>query len=175
MQLMAVIGSVAVLAGIAVQDVRRRAFVWWLLPLLLIALLMLSLQQISFQELWPSFLVNIGFIGIQLLLLFIWFSLRERKLIRLVDTHIGLGDILLLACLAAAFSPVNFILFVAGGLIFSLIIVLIYRSINRNTSPLIPLAALLAVPMVLCIAAVPLFNINLHNDSWMLSFIEPAY
>ncbi|MGL5892182.1 MAG: hypothetical protein ACRC3B_19970 [Bacteroidia bacterium] len=175
MQLIAVIGSVAVLTGIAVQDVRRRAFVWWLLPLLLAALLVLSLQQITFQELWPAFLINIGFIGIQLLLLFIWFSLRERKWITLIDTHIGLGDILLLVCLAAAFSPVNFILFVVGGLIFSLILVLIYRAINRNASPLIPLAALLAIPMVICIAAVPLFNINLHNDSWMLSFAEPAY
>lgn len=175
MEIVAVTGSVAVLAGIAIQDFRHRAFVWWLLPLLLAALLMLSLQQVTFQELWPSLLINIGFIGIQLLLLFLWFSLRERKLIRLIDTHIGLGDILLLACLAAAFSPANFILFVVGGLIFSLCIVLVYRSINRKASPLIPLAALLAVPMALCIAAVPLFDINLHNDSWMLSLTEPAY
>ncbi|MFN8711807.1 MAG: hypothetical protein ACK5Z2_03060 [Bacteroidota bacterium] len=175
MQLMAVIGSVAVLTGIAVQDVRHRAFVWWLLPLLLAALLVLSLQQVTFQELWPSLLINFGFIGIQLLLLFLWFSLRERKWIKLIDTHIGLGDILLLTCLAAAFSPANFILFVVGGLIFSLCIVLVYRSINRKASPLIPLAALLAVPMALCVAAVPLFDINLHNDSWMLSLTESAY
>ncbi|MCU0436190.1 MAG: hypothetical protein MUC87_22225 [Bacteroidia bacterium] len=169
---LAAISSVAVLAGIAIQDIRHRAFVWWLLPILLAGLLLMSLRMNSFEVVGMNFLFNLGFVVLQLCLLWIWFSLRERRWIKLIDTHIGLGDVLLLVCLGVAFSPVNFILFVVGGLLFSLLVVMIYRVLRREAFALIPLAALLALPMTLCCAASVCFGINLHSDGWLLPVYE---
>jgi hypothetical protein len=169
---LAAIGSVAVLAGIAIQDIRHRAFVWWLLPLLLAGLVLLSLRQNTIETVALNFLFNLGFLALQFVLLWCWFSLRERRLIKLIDTHIGLGDVLLLVCLSVAFSPVNFIVFVVGGLLFSLLVVLIFRALRREAFALIPLAALLALPMTICCAAALFLNTNLHSDEWLLPAFE---
>lgn len=175
MQLAALIGCVFVLAAITVQDFRSRMLVWWLLPLLLIGLLIFSLEQNTFTELVPHFLINLAFVALQLLLLMLWFSLRNRRFVRLIDTHIGLGDVLLLVCLCVVFSPINFILFVTSGLILTVLGVVAVRVVRKETSPLIPLAGLLAIPLAICSVSAWLLKLNLHDDSWLLPLLEPAY
>jgi ABC-type uncharacterized transport system permease subunit len=171
MPLLAAIYSVAVLAGIAVQDFRRRAFAWWWLPLLCAGFAWMSVTHAQ-DELLYHFAVNMAFVGLQLVLLYAWFSLRARKLVRLIDTHIGLGDVLLFVCLALLFSPVNFIVFFCISLVFALLVAIGVKLLRPDASPLIPLAGLLAFPVAFCCMASVWFDFNLHDDTWLLGFIS---
>lgn len=172
MKLIAGLICILALVTIAVQDFRSRTIAWWLLPPLLISLFLIGLTQTSIGIIFKHAAFNIAFIALQLFLLMLYFSIRERRFIRLIDTHIGLGDVLLLSCLCMGFSPMNFIVVLLCSLLLSLLATLAWRVIRPQTSPLIPLAGLLAIPIIVLVTFSSFSSLNLHNDAWISAIVE---
>ncbi|MGL4595959.1 MAG: hypothetical protein ACRCYO_00430 [Bacteroidia bacterium] len=160
---------------LAVQDFRTRLVSPILLLLLGIALAIAASAQASFAEIGISFLINLAFIAAQVLLLIIWFSVRQRKFVALIDTHIGLGDLFFLAAVALAFAPVNFIVYYSLGLTCTLLVAAILLLFRKSITT-IPLAAALAIPLIaLCTWRICQPQLQFHNDAWLTNWLESTY
>ncbi len=100
-----------------------------------------------------DYILNIGFIALQLLILTIYFSIKEQKFINIIDRYLGLGDILFFIGLAFLFPFASFVLFflisIGFAILFSIISTIRKHSISNN----IPLAGLMAIPL-LCIICI---------------------
>ncbi|MGZ6519676.1 MAG: hypothetical protein ACXVED_18980, partial [Bacteroidia bacterium] len=140
MMLITDISLLLCLGSILFQDLKQREISAILIPLLLTGFLLRGLHSEKIQMLLNGSLINIGFVLIQLFLLTIYFSVRNKKLLNIINTYLGLGDILFFIVSCAAFSPLNFILYHISAMIFSLAGVIIYSRISRKEIREIPLA-----------------------------------
>lgn len=132
---------VIILSIIVCQDFKFRAVTWILFPLLTLVIV-LENTIVYNLPLFPSFyLINFCFVAVQLCLITLYFSVKRGKFIRLWESHLGLGDILLFLILCLFFSPVNFLLFYTGSLILTGVIVLAMRR-SYSTIEVIPLAGI---------------------------------
>jgi hypothetical protein len=136
------------LGFIVIQDFKDRAISWFLLPLLFISLALKSSMVSNFSEVVQSFIMNLIFVLLQLVLLTIWVSLRNKKLTNIIDTYIGLGDVLFFVAITTAFSSIQYILFYAISICLTLFGFLLYRYFFTKTNPQIPLAGAMAVFMM---------------------------
>jgi hypothetical protein len=100
--------------------------------------------------------------------LFVW--LKEKKLKNIVDSYLGLGDILFFLVLTIVFSPLNFIVFYLGSI---MLITVIYGCIilfSKQTKTLIPLAGAMSVLLIMVlIADVMLSTFNVYQDIIILN------
>jgi len=97
------------------EDFKYRAIHWiWIASLLLLVLWIYPIN-------WTYSGLNLLFLGLQLALLSIYFSIKNRKWINLFKEYLGIGDVVFFIPLCFIFSPVNQILFFIITLIFSLI------------------------------------------------------
>lgn len=163
--------GILALGIISWQDFRSRQIAWWLLPILAITLFLSSCTTNTIGEIGTRFSINIVFLCAQFLLVWIWFSVKEKKPSRLIDTQIGLGDVLFMICIALAFSPANFIVFYTIGMIVTLLVAIAVRSFNSALRREIPLAGALAIPLM-ALFAWRIFDpaTNFYNDEWLSSF-----
>lgn len=135
---------------IAFQDFRERRISWITLPLLFLLLICRALIVNSFAHVMTAIVINAGFILLQLICLTLWFSFRERKWVNVVDTMLGLGDVLFFISIAAAFEPKEYILFYLTGLFLTLSGFLLFRYFKKNAGAEIPLAGVLSVLLLIC-------------------------
>lgn len=141
---------ILVLSIITYQDFKERKISWVTLPVLsclFIAETLISapLLQLYFIQLGS----NLLFILIQLSTLFIYFSLKAGKFINIINSKIGIGDILFFVTIAFAFSTINFILFYVGSLLFITILFLVLKLLFKNVSVEIPLAGAMAALLII--------------------------
>jgi hypothetical protein len=125
MQLTALIITIFVLLVIIWQDLRLRAIHWLTLPILFSGLSLLN-YPISLQ----SILQNILFIGVVMIFVSIYVSIRNRKFINLTKRHFGLGDILFLIAITPVSESYLFMLLFISGTICTLIITFIRMAIK---------------------------------------------
>jgi hypothetical protein len=91
----------------------------------------------------------------------------------IIDSQIGLGDILFMICLALAFSPANFLVFYNLGMILTLIIAIAVKTIRKKIKMEIPLAGALAIPLIgLCFWRMIDPNKNFYSDEWLMQLLE---
>jgi Flp pilus assembly protein protease CpaA len=167
MQILADIIVLITLVILAVQDFRCRQISWWLLPVLALGILCSSLLRSPVEEVGFGFLCNFIFFILQMVLVWFWFRIRKGKAVRIVDQQIGLGDILFIPVLCAAFSPANFFVFYFGGLVCVLIFALIIQWMRSNQKLVIPLAGALAVPLAGAFVWRMIDpDFNFHDDRW---------
>lgn len=133
-----------VLAAIAWEDLRDRSIHWWLLPLLVLALLPEQLQNHGWQEQVRQSAWSLLFLTLQLGLAvsFVWF--RQGATLRIKDL-IGLGDVLFLLAVAVCLPTERYILFVLIGLSLCVPLHFLTRRISQHHGSTIPLAGLLAI------------------------------
>lgn len=141
---------IVLLSLIIYQDFKQRAIYWFLPPLLCIFLVIRSLLFMPYYELFNSFLFNAGFIVLQLLLLSVWMSIKNKRFVNIVDSYLGLGDILFFFAIAAAFSPFQFVLFYVAGIFFTLLMAIVSR-LKSTMNPQIPLAGAMSIFMIFCL------------------------
>lgn len=168
--------GIAMLGILSWQDFRTRRISGWLLPVLALVLFLSAFQKNSMREIGIGFSLNLTFLCIQFLFVWIWFSLKQRKFSKLIDTQIGLGDVLFMMCIALAFSPANFMLFYVAGMIGTLVVTLVVRSTMANHKSEIPLAGAIAIPLiVLCAWKLADPSANFYNDEWLTRFFETGF
>ncbi|OOQ58327.1 hypothetical protein BC343_11885 [Mucilaginibacter pedocola] len=162
---------VLLLLGIFYQDIRSRAVYWVFFPLLALAFVLQRLlvgqtpQMVAFESAFPA-----AFLLIQLLVLSIYFSLKQKRFVNITESLLGPGDILFLFCLCLYFPAINFIAFYIVSL-FAIIAGWLTISHIRQQKGTIPLAGLQAAFVLLLIG----FGINPANENWFYTFIKPYY
>lgn len=142
------------LIWVFLQDLKYRAVYWFLFPLLASLFILTNLlQHLSYSSIAANTAVNAGFLLLQLLLISGYFSLKYRRWTNITRDLLGWGDILLLLSIAFYFPPLNFLAFYLGSLALILVILTIWKIVDRQFKQ-IPLAglqaAILAVLLVFC-------------------------
>lgn len=162
--------SLLVLFCIALQDFRTRTISAWLLPAIACALLLAMTDSTEWVDaLYKNTLMNFSLLLVQFGGLWLFISARNRKWTNIINTQIGLGDVLLLVCLAPFFSPVNFFVLYTLSIVLALIVTLLINSIGKKKDDHIPFAGFMALPlMVLCLLRL-VFPSVVHfcSDDWV--------
>lgn len=158
---------------ISVQDFKFRAVYWWLFPLLFFALGLLTYDRTGANQVTTNLFANFGFVFLQLLLLSIYFSVKERRLVNIFAHHFGVGDLLFLLSVTVYFSLFNYILFYVTSLIMVIAFTLILNQLVKKTNPKIPLAGEQALLLVLFMA-IDWFSpsINFSADLWVVNYFN---
>ncbi|MGE0562540.1 MAG: hypothetical protein AB7O47_12045 [Flavobacteriales bacterium] len=171
MNLIVFIILLGLLALVVFQDFKSRSISWFLIPLLLITFVGYGLLNLQVQELLTFSGINIAIVLTNLLgvTLLVW--IKEKELKNIVDSYLGLGDVLFFLVLTTVFSPLNFMLFYLGSV---LLTTLVYGAIilfNKEKQTLIPLAGAMSILLILVLvidAIMPTFSV--YQD--IISFYE---
>lgn len=158
------------LALICYQDMRYRAVYWICFPVLAIVMFILKYNQSGINNALSDATYGILFLALQMLILWGYFSIKNKTLVNLTNDYLGWGDVLFLLALPFYLSPVNYILFYLGSLIAVLLYILITKAISQKAqNPHIPLAGLQAV-LLLIVMTTDYFSskLLLYDDSWIL-------
>lgn len=93
---------------------------------------------------------NIVFVALQLLVSFLFISVRRKEVTNIVNTAIGMGDILMLIILALSFSLPAFMLLTLVSFIVSMLQFMVGRILKwqRSTVPLAGVMAMVLVAML---------------------------
>jgi hypothetical protein len=174
MLLLADILIMILLLVIFVQDIKSRSVYWIVFPLLVLVFIFWhSVRNYSLTAAIFNVLFNLGFLLFQLLALTAWFSVKNKRLINIIDDLLGLGDTLFLASLAFFFPFLNFLVFYIISLVLILLVWVTGRRALFKSSPYIPLAGLQALLLLTVFA----FSWLIHGadpdpDNWMLHIIS---
>lgn len=156
---------IVTLSLIAYQDFRFRAVTWILFPILAILGLIYFYNTFSSYTvlLWSS-LCNLSFIAIQLLLLVVYFSLKNRNKPSIaLSRKIGVGDIFFLLATSCLLPFPDFILFYIASLLFSLLAFMwVIRKKNSDTVPLAGLQSLVLITWLILNSFIPI-NSGLYS------------
>jgi len=165
---------ILVLFGIFIQDMKSRAVYWLWFPALVSLFLVCNLVagHIPIAELGRNILYNACFIGLQLLVVNIYFSVKNRAWINISDGLLGLGDILLLISVAFYLSFLNYIFFYISSLVAILICWPVVSLLFQKNNKQIPLAGLQSVILIVFL----MFQfwskkIDLTSDNWLLHLL----
>lgn len=136
--------SIIVLGLIVYQDYSKRMIHIILFPLLSIILIFPHFFHSNIHLYFLNILVNISFVIITFMLLFLYVSLRNRKFTNFINKQIGLGDLLILCSLCFWGNSTIFIWLFVISIVFSLILSLLILNKKKGairSSYHIPLAA----------------------------------
>jgi phosphoglycerol transferase MdoB-like AlkP superfamily enzyme len=153
------------------QDMRYRAVYWWCFPVLMLLLIFIKQTYVGMEDT----LIDTGFVllffAFQMILLWAYFAIKNKKPVNIFKHYLGLGDVLFLVALAGYLSPVNYVLFYIASLVVVLLYTLIEQKLYKQVNPQIPLAGLQASMLLLLLTA-SFFHtkFTLYSDFWILKY-----
>jgi hypothetical protein len=156
---------------IFIQDLVSRSVYWIIFPLLA-ALYILTRILIpdSGWGMCESILLNIGFLALQLLLVTVYFSIKNKQFVNITADMLGWGDILFLLSTAFYLSTLNFIFFYLFSLILVLLSWIIWQIFSKGKK--IPLAGLQSLIFALFLASGWwLWHLDITKDDWLLQLL----
>jgi len=107
-------------------------------------------------------LFNLLFLAFNLIIVYIYFSIKNKGITKFIDVKLGWGDIVFWLGLIFHFSFVNFIIF----FIISLILILILNFKNRNS---IPLAAWQSIFLIIILIIDFFLKFDRYNNILMIN------
>ena len=129
----------------------------FVLPLLILVLgMVLNWNAISFIEQGKSLL----FLVLNFVVLSAYFSIKKRQWVNPFQKMMGLGDVLFLLGVIPLFSFRNYIIFFVMGMLFSLLLFLVFKS-KYQVDETIPLAGYLSVFIIGMIGSSLVLNSHL--------------
>lgn len=141
--------SILILCCILLQDFRARSISAWLLPAMVCGFILSVLHETDWTaHLLRNGLTNVALLALQFVCLWLFVSAKKRSWTNIINTQIGIGDILLLICLAPFFSPVNFFVLYTFSIVLALIVSLLQKSMQQKNADQIPFAAYMAMPLI---------------------------
>lgn len=144
---------VGLLSIVTYQDFKSRAISWFLIPLLLIAFIIYGLKALGIKEYITFFSLNVFMLFNILIGTTIVISIKEKRLTNIIDSYLGLGDILFFFILTTLFSPINYFIFLIGSIFLFSIIFSINLLINKKRKRLFPLAGAMSALLIITITA----------------------
>jgi hypothetical protein len=164
--------AIVFLVIILFQDFKFRKISWILLPFLLIVFALKSFLLLDAAEAGILCMKNFGFLLIQFLALFVFYLLKERKPVNLINSKIGLGDVLFFIAICPSMSLLNFLFYCLIGIIGTIAGYLLVRLFSPNASTEVPFAGSLSFTLMLFIFAHYLSNnFDLYNDGFITGLL----
>ena len=99
-----------------------------------------------FANNWFDTLLSLIFLGVNVSVLFVYISLKNKKITNILETHLGLGDILFFIAVIPLFSVRNFVLFFILGMFVSMTLHLLFNRFQKHLT--IPLAGYLSLFLI---------------------------
>ena len=163
-----------VLTLVFIQDMWSRSVHWILFPVLIALFVGIHfIQHRVLAAVWQPVLLNILFLGFQLLVVSAYFSLKQGKLVNITTTVLGWGDILFLLSICFYLSVLNFLFFYVVSLIIVVFIWFSWQLISKEKDKNIPLAGLQALLFAIFFSFNLYFTpVNLNSDDWLLNLIN---
>ncbi len=166
----------AIIVGISTipiiyEDFRYRGIQPWILIVFVVACLISGLTH---DLSWIDFLFNTAFILLQWLGLFLYFSIKNRKFINIVDTRLGSGDLVFflgLCFLMPKFVFLHYFIFATV----STLLASIFMSPSGKHGKAIPLAGWMGIFLFLFFAVAKCLGIDVLSPSGDLAFIRIWY
>jgi len=159
------------LAAIVYQDFRYRAVsAYWFCGALALAI-GYSVWLNGWVGTYTNAGINVLLIAVQIIGVFIYFSLKNKKFVNIINQQLGVGDLLFYVIVAFSFSPVNFILFSLAAYVVILLIFMILK-LAFEYQKTIPLAGCLSLFMMIMF----FLNIGFHifepyDDSQVIALL----
>jgi hypothetical protein len=152
------------------QDFNYRMVYAFLFPLLAALFVLLRwMGQESLTAIFRESALTLLFLGAQLLLLTIYFSLRFKRWVLISQQLLAWGDILLLAVIGCYFSFLNYIFFYLLSAAATLLCWTIWQAGRQKTARSIPLAGFQALFFAMLFVYSWLFpSFSLQDDRWLL-------
>lgn len=166
------IAIIIILLVLFLQDLLARSVYWFLFPLLVAGLIGVGSEHLSFAERCEPTFINLMFIALQVVVLSLYFSLKQKKWVNITRELIGIGDVLFLFSIAFYCSTLNYLFFYIISLITVLFCWLVFQGISANKNRQIPLAGLQSLIFAVFLAGDWWFgSFNLTDDAWLLHLI----
>jgi len=140
---MAIYLMFATLGAIIYEDFRFRAIHWYWLVILSISAYFYSTAPTN------DVLANLSFLLIQIIGLTAYFSIKNKRLVNIVDRQIGLGDLLFFIPLCLLFKPIIFLFFFVISLTASLVGFLLIQKFWLKKLTTIPLAGCMSITLIM--------------------------
>lgn len=154
---------VLLLLVIIYQDFKYLAISWWTIPVLVILGVFHGIQYVSTKQLLTGFSLNIAFLVFQIVILTLYFSIKNRKLTNITKNYLGLGDILFFIFLAISFEPIHFILFLTTSLLVVLILFVVLRAVRLLKNEQLPLAGGISFVYIVFLVITSFYNYNTYS------------
>ena len=155
---------IVILVIILYQDFRFKAVSWIFFPVGFIFTMYHAISLNSSIELLINLSVNVAFLLFQVVIIFLFSWFKYKKRVNIFKSVFGLGDLLFLVMILPLFSPLNFVLFFLGSIVFSLLVYLGIKSLKLYKSERVPLAGLQSMYLIIVLISQFLFKFNLYND-----------
>jgi hypothetical protein len=163
---------IIILLTLFYQDQKDRAVHWLLFPFLVALFIYQKISPYqSFMDNLYEAVYPFGFLGLQLLLLTGYFSLKKGRPVLITQQLIGLGDILLLASLCFYFSLYTYVLFYIISLIVVLLTWVIWQRLATRKTAHIPFAGLQALVLSTVFLWSWFRGPDLRNDYWIFQLL----
>lgn len=138
------------------QDLKHRAVYWFLFPLIFLLSLFLNRNEIMFSALGLNALI----LGVLMLGLTLYLSLKFRKLTNPVKGFFALGDVLFLASVLPLFNTYSYLFYFTTGTCFVLLVHLTLQLFKKSRKE-IPFAGYMAFYLVGILLFFELYHIPL--------------
>ena len=152
------IGIIILMLFLFRDDVKFRHISLWQLVLALLLVVSLGLLSIAWQTLLTYAAINISIIGFQLVVVWAYFSIKNKRVIALTSHYLGLGDILIMIVYCFCLWPPYFVLFLIVSCLISIISFTIYQQLHKEAVQTIPFAGIMALIYAGCLVCSLVFN-----------------
>lgn len=167
------ISEIALLLILAYQDFKDRSISSIALLVLFVLFSIQSILTNSLAQAGIYFGINLFIPFIQLAGLTLYFAIKNKQFVNIIDTQIGLGDILFFVLLCTVFSPANFFPFYIGSLLVAVILFIVFKRLHISKNSEIPLTGIMSTLLILVLTIKSFApSIDLYNDYWILKYIN---
>lgn len=160
------------LLPIIYQDFKaREIYIAFLLCFILSSIIWAWKTSLPFSE-WG---MNLGFLIFIMISLSLYFSIKNKKWVNIIDKDLGLGDIVFFLGLCFLFPFINMITFFTFSLIFSITFMLIWTLFRKEVKDNIPLAGLMGIFLLGILFLHQLNYLDINNQNIILSKLNMIY
>ncbi len=161
MELLLLIIPIGILMILVIQDFKSREISWFIIPLLFVVFTVKAILKIDVDELLIYFGINSLIVCTNLLGVCIMVSLKEKKITNILNTYLGLGDVLFFLLITIVFSPLNFFIFFMGSVLVCSIVYGLMLLINKKKQLPFPLAGAMSL-MLIAASIIEYLNSSIH-------------
>ena len=144
MEILLIFSILVVLVLIFWQDLKERAVSWYFFPMLFVLVFFYRIPSIGLERIIEITGINTLFLFIQLVMVSLYFSLKNREWVNITKEHLGIGDVLFLFVITPLLTPVLYVLFYLSSL-FLIVVVAMFMKVIKKYQKTIPLAGLQAL------------------------------
>lgn len=156
-------GLYLILALIAYQDIKERKVSVLLMMALLSVVLIKNCILIGLPVKPIELSLNITLLLIMFFYLKLYYFIKEKKLVKVINHKIGIGDWAFLLIISFLLPFINYYLFIFSGFIISLLAFKIITKFNSTFNKTVPLAGFFSIEFIIMLIVEDLSNFQIMN------------